>query len=154
MANGQPVPLEVSMRDRMQEHRANPACASCHKQMDPIGFSLENFDAVGKWRTKEFGKALDVSGEFSDGVKFDGAAGLRQALLNYSPQFIRTVTEKLAVYALGRGVEYQDMPVVRSIVRDASRNNYRFSSLILGIVKSAPFNMNVKEKEPESVARK
>jgi hypothetical protein len=150
MANGQPVPLEISMRERMQEHRANPACAGCHKQMDPVGFALENFDAVGKWRTTEFGKPLDVSGEFSDGVKFDGVAGLRQNLLTYSPQFVRTVTEKLMVYALGRGVEYGDMPMVRSIVRDSSRDNYRFSSLVLGIVKSPPFNMNVKEKTVES----
>jgi mono/diheme cytochrome c family protein len=154
MANGQPVPLEVSMRDRMQEHRANPACATCHKQMDPVGFALENFDAVGKWRTLEFGKPLDVSGEFSDGVKFNGPDGLRQALLRYSPQFVRTVTEKLMIYALGRGIEYQDMPMVRSIVRDAGRNDYRFSSLVLGIVKSPPFNMNVKEAEGDNVARK
>jgi cytochrome c551/c552 len=154
MANGQPVPLEISMRERMQEHRANPACAACHKQMDPVGFALENFDAVGKWRTLEFGKPLDVTGEFSDGVKFDGANGLRQSLLRFSPQFVRTVTEKLMVYALGRGVEYQDMPMVRSIVRDAGKNNYRFSSLVLGIVKSPPFNMNVKEVERESVAQK
>ena len=154
MANGQPVPLEISMRERMQEHRANPACATCHKQMDPIGFSLENFDAVGKWRTQEFGRPLDVSGEFSDGVKFNGAVGLRQALLSYAPQFTRTLTEKLMVYALGRGVEYQDMPMVRSIVRDAARNNNRFSSIVLGIVKSPPFNMNVKEVEPSSIASK
>ena len=93
------------------------------------------------------GKPLDLTGQLSDGVKFDGAVGLRQALLRYSPQFVRTVTEKLMIYALGRGVEYQDMPMVRSIVRDAGRNNNRFSSLVLGIVKSPPFNMNVKEAE-------
>jgi mono/diheme cytochrome c family protein len=152
MANGQPVPLEISMRDRMQEHRANASCASCHLKMDPIGFALESFDAVGKQRTHEWGKPLDLSGQLSDGLKFDGVVGLRQALLRYSPQFVRTLTEKLMVYALGRGVEYQDMPMVRSIVRDAAGNNYRFSSLVLGIVKSPPFNMNVKEQE--SLARK
>ena len=152
MANGQPVPLEISMRDRMQEHRANATCASCHLKMDPIGFALESFDAVGKQRTHEWGKPLDLTGQLSDGLKFDGVVGLRQALLRYSPQFVRTLTEKLMVYALGRGVEYQDMPMVRSIVRDAGRNNYRFSSLVLGIVKSPPFNMNVKEQE--SLARK
>jgi hypothetical protein len=152
MANGQPVPLEISMRDRMQEHRANASCASCHLKMDPIGFALESFDAVGKQRTHEWGKPLDLTGQLSDGLKFDGVVGLRQALLRYSPQFVRTFTEKLTVYALGRGVEYQDMPMVRSIVRDAGRNNYRFSSLVLGIVKSPPFNMNVKEQE--SLARK
>jgi mono/diheme cytochrome c family protein len=147
MANGQPVPLEISMRERMQEHRANPTCASCHMKMDPIGFALESFDAVGKYRTREFGKPLDLSGQLSDGLKYDGPAGLRQALLRYSPQFVRTLTEKLMVYALGRGVDYQDMPMIRSIVRDAGRNNYHFSSLVLGIVKSPPFNMNVKEQE-------
>jgi len=117
-----------------------------------IGFALESFDAVGKQRTHEWGKPLDLSGQLSDGLNFDGVVGLRQALLRYSPQFVRTLTEKLMVYALGRGVEYQDMPMVRSIVRDAGRNNYRFSSLVLGIVKSPPFNMNVKEQE--SLARK
>jgi len=154
MANGQPVPLEISMRERMEEHRANPTCAACHKQMDPIGFSLENFDAVGKWRTIEWGRKLDVTGQFSDGAAFDGPLGLRQALLSYSPQFLRTVTEKLLVYALGRGIDGPDMPLVRSIVRDAGSNNNRFSSIVLGIVKSQPFNMNVKEKDPESLARK
>jgi cytochrome c551/c552 len=154
MANGQPVPLEISMRERMEEHRANPTCAACHKQMDPIGFSLENFDAVGKWRTTEWGKVLDVSGQFSDGAGFNGPLGLRQALLAYSPQFIRTITEKLMVYALGRGVEAGDMPLVRSIVRTAATDNNRFSSIVLGIVKSQPFNMNVKENEPASLARK
>jgi mono/diheme cytochrome c family protein len=149
-ANGQPAPLEVSMRDRMGEHRANPVCASCHLKMDPIGFALESFDAVGKYRTIEWGKPLDLSGQLSDGLKFDGPSGLRNALLRYSPEFTRTVTEKLLVYALGRGVDYQDMPLIRSIVRDAGRNNNRFSSLVLGIVESQPFNMNV--KEPETVA--
>ena len=134
----------------MGEHRANPVCASCHLKMDPIGFSLETFDAVGKYRTIEWGKPLDLTGELSDGLKFQGPAGLRNALMRYSPQFTRVLTEKLLIYALGRGVEYQDMPLIRSIVRDASRNNNRFSSLILGIVKSQPFNMNV--KEPETVA--
>jgi hypothetical protein len=146
-ANGQPAPLEISMRDRMAEHRANPTCASCHLKMDPIGFSLEAFDAVGKYRTIEWGKPLDLTGELSDGVKFQGPAGLRNALMRYSPQFERVLTEKLLIYALGRGVDYQDMPLIRSIVRDAGRNNDRFSALILGIVKSQPFNMNVKEAD-------
>ncbi|PWU06072.1 MAG: hypothetical protein C5B51_13115 [Terriglobia bacterium] len=147
MANGQPVPLEISMRERMEEHRANAACASCHKMMDPIGFALENFDAVGKWRTQEFGKKLDVAGQLSDGSKVNGPAGLRDGLVRYSPQFVRVVTEKLLTYALGRGVEYQDMPAVRSVVREAAANNYRLPSLITGIVKSAPFQMNVKLEE-------
>jgi hypothetical protein len=147
MANGQPVPLEISMRQRMEEHRANAACASCHKMMDPIGFTLENFDAVGKWRTVEFGQRLDVAGQLSDGSKVDGPAGLRQGLIRYSPQFVRVVTEKLLTYALGRGAEYYDMPTIRSVVREAAPDNYRLTSLIVGIVKSAPFQMNMKTEE-------
>jgi hypothetical protein len=147
MANGQPVPLEISMRERMEEHRANAVCASCHKKMDPIGFALENFDAVGKWRTAEFGKKLDVTGEMSDGTKVNGPAGLREGLMRYSPQFVRVVTEKLLTYALGRGAEYPDMPVVRSIVRESAPGNYRLSSLVVGIVKSAPFRMNLRVDE-------
>lgn len=143
-ANGQPLALEVSMRKRMEEHRTNPACASCHKMMDPIGFTLENFDAVGSWRTVEYGERVNTADELVDGTKVDGPASLRQALVGYSPQFIRTFTEKLMIYALGRGVQYYDMPVVRSVVRDAARNQNKFSSIVVGIVKSAPFQMNTK----------
>ncbi len=146
-ANGQPIPLEVHMRDRMEEHRQNPVCASCHMKMDPIGFALESFDAVGTFRTKEFGRTLDVSGSLTDGIKYSGPSGLREQVLKYSPQFVRTVTEKLSVYALGRGMDYQDMPMLRSIVRDAAKNNNRFSSIVLGIVKSQPFQMNVREQQ-------
>jgi hypothetical protein len=142
-ANGAAV--EQTMRQRMEEHRANPACASCHKMMDPIGFALENFDGVGTWRTKQSGQKLDASGQLTDGTKINGVVDLRAALVRYSPQFVRTVTEKLLTYALGRGVEYDDMPVVRSIVRDAARNDYRFSSLLMGIVTSQPFQMNRKQ---------
>jgi len=134
--------VEQTMRQRMEEHRQNAACAGCHKMMDPIGFTLENFDAVGKLRTREAGNALDVSGQLTDGTKIEGVVELRQALERYAPQFMRTITEKLMTYALGRGVEYRDMPVVRAIVREAARNDYRFSSLVLGIVTSAPFQMN------------
>ena len=119
--------------------------------MDPIGFSLENFDATGKWQTRDGEKPIDASGELTDGTKIDGPASLRQGLLRYSPQFVRTVTEKLLTYALGRGVESADMPVVRAIVRDAAANDYRFSSLVLGIVRSQPFQMNM--KAPESTRR-
>src|SRR5580692_3313707 len=111
--------VEQTMRQRMEEHRANPACASCHKMMDPIGFALENFDGVGTWRTAQFGQTLNASGQLVDGTKLDGVVSLREALVRYSPQFVRTLTEKLLTYALGRGVEYEDMPVVRAIVRDA-----------------------------------
>ena len=135
---------EPSMRQQMEEHRANPACASCHKIMDPIGFSLENFDAVGAWRTEDNGNPIDAAGVLVDGTPLNGPATLRQALLKYSDQYVRTVAEKLLTYALGRGVEYYDMPVVRSIVHDAGKNNYRFSGLVMSIVKSDPFQMNMK----------
>lgn len=135
-----------TMRQLMEAHRANPACAGCHRMMDPIGFAMENFDGVGAWRTKDGGQKVDASSQLTDGTKISGVVDLRNALLRYSPQFARVVTEKLMTYALGRGVEYQDMPVVRAIVRDAERNNYRFSSLVEGIVKSEPFQMNRKGK--------
>jgi hypothetical protein len=141
----------LTLRERMQSHRTNEPCASCHKIMDPIGFSLENFDATGRWRSVDEGSKIDVSGELFDGTKVNGPADLRNALLHYSPQFVRAVTEKLLTYGLGRGVEYYDMPVVRSIVKDASQNNNRFSSIILGIVKSAPFQMKVKEQQQSSL---
>jgi hypothetical protein len=112
--------------------------------MDPIGFSLENFDGTGKWRTREAGQGLDSAGQLVDGTPIDGVVSLRQALVRYSPQFARTVTEKLLTYALGRGVEYDDMPMVRSIVRDAARNDFRFSTVVLEIVRSMPFQMNRK----------
>jgi hypothetical protein len=134
----------LTMRERMEEHRSNPYCASCHKIMDPIGFSLENFDAVGAWRTREGGTGgtlIDASGQMLDGTQVNGPAELRQALLRQPEIFVSTMTEKLMTYALGRGVMCYDMPSVRNIVRDASRQDYRFSSLILGIVKSVPFQM-------------
>ncbi len=138
---------QPSMRERMEEHRSNPACSGCHKIMDPIGFSLENFDAVGMWRTQEDGTPINAVDQLYDGTRIEGVTGLRQAMLRYSPQFVRNVTERLMTYALGRGVEYYDMPVVRSIVSDAQRNNFRFTSLILGIVKSEPFQMNMKVQQ-------
>jgi hypothetical protein len=128
----------LSMRQRMEQHRASPVCASCHAMMDPLGLSLENFDAVGKWRTLgESSAAIDASGTLPDGTKFQGAAGLRQALLQ-SNRFAATLTEKMLTYALGRGLEHYDSPAVRSILRTAS---HRFSSLIIGIVQSTPFRM-------------
>jgi len=133
-----------TMRQRMEEHRSNPACAGCHKMMDPIGFALENFDGTGKWRTREAGQKLDAAGVLVDGTPIDGIVSLRQQLVRYSPQVVRTVTERLLTYALGRGVEYDDMPVVRSIVRNAEPSNYRFSTVVLEIVKSMPFQMNRK----------
>jgi hypothetical protein len=149
-ASGSSAPQ--TMRQLMEAHRANPACAGCHKMMDPIGFALENFDGIGKWRTKDAGQNVDASSQLTDGTKIVGVVDLRNALLRYSPQFARVVTEKLLTYALGRGVEYQDMPVVRAIVRDAARNNYRFSTLIEGIVNSEPFQMNRKPEKTLTAA--
>jgi hypothetical protein len=118
--------------------------------MDPIGFALENFDADAKWRIKDGGDGgtpIDAAGQLFDGTAINGPVGLREALLKYSPQFVRMVTEKLMTYGLGRGVEYFDMPEIRSIVRDAGAKNNRFSAIVLGIVKSAPFQMRMKVEE-------
>jgi len=126
----------------MQVHRANPTCAACHARMDPIGFALENYDGVGKWRDKDAGSPIDVSGKLPGGVQFEGAPGLKKILVsNYRDQFEDTVTEKLLTYALGRGLEYYDRPAVRSIMRQAARDNFRISALIGAIVKSTPFQM-------------
>jgi mono/diheme cytochrome c family protein len=132
----------LSMREAMEQHRANPVCASCHRLMDPLGLSLENFDAIGRWRGRsETRDAIDASGELPDGTPFDGPAGLKAALLRHPDRFVTTVTEKLLTYALGRGIEYYDAPAVRAIVRDAADNGYRLSSLVKGVVRSAPFQM-------------
>jgi hypothetical protein len=139
----------LTLRQQMEKHRAVEPCKSCHKIMDPIGLSLENFDAIGAWRTEDEGNPIDSSGLLVDGTPMNGVADLRQALLRYSDQFARNVTERLMTYGLGRGVEYYDMPAVRSIVRDARRDNYRFSSLIVGIVKSDVFQMNARAGDDE-----
>ena len=132
----------LSMRERMVHHRANPVCASCHAMMDPIGLSLENFDAIGRWRTRTDGFApLDVSGSLPGGITFEGVGGLKEALLSRPELFVTTLTEKLLAYALGRAVEHYDAPAVRRIMRKAEQHDYRFSSLILGIVRSTPFQM-------------
>ena len=144
----------LSMRERMEEHRANPVCANCHKLMDPIGLSLENFDAVGAWRARdgdsvtEQGTPIDASGQLLDGTKVNGVVTLRQALLKQPEIFVSTVTEKLLTYALGRGLQPYDMPSVRAIVGDGARTGYRFSSLVLGIVNSTPFQKRVTVTEP------
>jgi len=133
-----------SGREALEQHRANPVCASCHRVLDPLGLALENFDAVGAWRTRDggtLGDLVDAAGELSDGTRVDGAVALRQALVRDPETFVRTMTEKLLTYAVGRGLTAADMPVVRSIVRDAKRENYRFTSLVLGMVESAPFQM-------------
>lgn len=131
----------LTVRQRLEEHRKNPVCASCHSQMDPLGFALENFDALGKWRTSEADAPIDASGVLSNGTKFEGLAGLREVLLSRRAEFVTTVTEKLLTYALGRGLNYYDAPAVRAITREAGRTDSRWSSLILGIVESRPFQM-------------
>ena len=132
----------LSMREATERHRANPTCASCHRLMDPPGFALEQFDAVGRFRTHTAANTpIDATGELPDGTRFDGASGLRDALISSPDRFVGTLTEKLMIYALGRGLEYYDAPTVRRILRDAAEQEYRFSSLILGIVKSSPFRM-------------
>ncbi|MEJ0035811.1 MAG: DUF1592 domain-containing protein [Gammaproteobacteria bacterium] len=131
-----------TLRQRMTEHATNPACAACHQMMDPIGFAMESFDGIGRVRTKDAGQSLDLSGWLVDGTRFNGVSQLREALMTYSPEFIKTMTIRLMTYALGRGVEYYDMPVVRSILKDADARDDRFSALVLGIVKSDSFQKN------------
>jgi mono/diheme cytochrome c family protein len=135
----------LTLRERMQQHRANPVCASCHARMDPLGFALENFDATGQWRTMEAGAPIDVSAELPDGTRFEGPAGLRKMLLGQSDQVATATTEKLLTYALGRGLGYYDLPAVRKIVRSAGADGYKFQSVILGVVNSVPFRMKTAE---------
>ena len=137
----------LPMRERMEQHRKNPSCASCHKIMDPIGLALENFDAVGAWRVRDAGRTIDATGQLMDGTKVDGPVSLRQALLKRPEGFVGTLTAKLLTYALGRRLEYYDMPVVRRIVSDAARRDYRFSSIVMGVVTSTPFQMRVKPSQ-------
>jgi hypothetical protein len=141
-----------TVREQMEAHRANPACAGCHRVIDPLGFALENFDAVGAWRDRDAGTVIDASGQLTDGSRVDSVVTLRQALLKRPEVFVRTFTEKLLTYALGRGLAYYDMPVVRSIVGAAAGRNYSFSSLVLGIVRSAPFQMRGAEEQAPPVA--
>jgi hypothetical protein len=136
---------QQSVRERMEEHRANPACASCHKMMDPIGLSLENFDAVGLWREKDSGVPVDNSGQLYDGTKLNGPVSLRNAILTHSDAFLNNFAENLLAYATGRVLDYRDMPAVRAIVQGAEKNNFKFSAFVLGAVKSVPFQMRKAE---------
>jgi mono/diheme cytochrome c family protein len=141
----------LTLREQMTLHRANPTCASCHKIMDPIGFALENFDADAGWRTKQGGDGgspIDVKVKLFDGQEVDGPAGLRTALLRYSPQFVRMFVEKTMTYALGRGLDHNDMPTVRAIAREAAKDDNRFSAIVLGVIRSAQFQMRAKTAEP------
>src|SRR4029077_4208470 len=148
----------LTMRERMEETRRNPACAQCHKIMDQIFLSMENFDAVGAWRLRDGdsvtgpGTPIDARGELLDGTKVDGVVSLRQALLRQPDLFVGTVTEKLMIYALGRGLQPYDMPSVRAIVRSTAASNYRFSSIVMGIISSTPFQKRVALDEPLRIA--
>jgi hypothetical protein len=136
-----------SVRALLEQHRRNPTCASCHRVMDPLGFALENFDGVGEWRLKETGGPIDSTGQMGTGTSVDGPVGLRKAILAQPEMFVRTLTDKLMTYGLGRGVEHKDKPIVRAVARDAALQNYRFSSIVLGIVNSAPFQMKKAQVE-------
>jgi len=133
-----------TLRQQMEAHRASPVCASCHRVMDPIGFAMENFDATGAWRSREPGGAIDASGQLADGRTISGVVELRTAIVARPEMFVGTMTEKLLIYALGRGLDSYDMPTVRRVVREAGRDNYRFSSIVRGIVHSTPFQMRAR----------
>ena len=145
---------DQTMRQKMLDHRVRADCIQCHRLMDPIGFALENFDPIAAWRSHDEGRAIDASGEVFDNTKIDGPAGLRTWLTTgYSSQFVSVVIEKLLTYALGRGIEYQDMPLVRAIARDAARSDNRFSALVLGVIRSQPFQMNMHVPDPAVAAK-
>jgi hypothetical protein len=139
---GGPGTIPTTVREKMALHSVNPTCFSCHGILDPLGFALENFDAVGTWRERDrfAGELLDATGRLPDGTELAGPDDLRQALLRRPDQFVQTFTERLTTYALGRTLEYGDMPTVRQIVRDAARDDYKFSAIVRGIVRSAAFN--------------
>jgi hypothetical protein len=142
----------LTMRQMMEQHRANPVCASCHKLMDPIGLAMEHFDAVGAWRDSEAGGPIDASTQLLDGTKVDGVVALRVALLKRPDVIVETFTERLMTYALGRGLHAYDMPAVRAIVRDAAQREYRFSAIVMGIVNSTPFRMRLSDKANTTAA--
>jgi hypothetical protein len=137
----------LTVREALTEHRANPACAGCHARMDPIGFAMENFDAVGRWRDRDAGQPINTSGVLPDGTRLDGMAGLKKALRSHPEQFVSTLAAKLLMYAAGRNIQYYDQPAIRRIVREAAANNNTFASLVLGVVTSAPFQMRESQSE-------
>ena len=135
----------TTVREKLERHRANAVCAACHRNIDPVGFALENFDAVGQWQTKtREGLPIDAAGMLADGTKVDGPVALRNAILSRPDVFVGTIAEKMLIYALGRGLEPVDMPVVRGVVRGAAAQNYAMQSILLGIVRSVPFQMRTK----------
>jgi hypothetical protein len=139
----------LPLRQLMEQHRASPSCSVCHVSMDPLGFSLENFDAIGEWRTADANTPIDASAVLPDGTAFEGPAGLRQVLLRQPEHFVSTVADRMLTYAVGRGLEPYDAPAIRKIVRDAARDGYRWSSLILATVESVPFRMRRAEPRDE-----
>jgi hypothetical protein len=148
-----PNAKEPTMRQKMLDHRVRQDCVQCHRLMDPIGFALENFDGIGLWRTTDEGTAVDPKAQTFDNTQVDGPQQLRTWLATkYDRQFIAVATEKLLTYGLGRGVEYRDMPLVRAIARDVAANNGRFSAIVMGVVKSRPFQMNTKHEAATSTA--
>jgi hypothetical protein len=148
------VAANLSMRQRMAAHRKSAVCASCHNTIDPVGFALENYNAVGQWRDFDNdGQSVDASGAAPGGKEFNGIDGLENALIARPELFVTALTENLMTFALGRGVEYYDAPATRKIVRDAEKDKYRFSSLILGVVKSVPFQMRRAELNEAPIAR-
>jgi hypothetical protein len=144
----------MSLRQRMERHRADPVCAGCHRVMDPIGFAMENFDGIGRWRSKADGAAIDASGTLFTGAKLDGVNALRQEMTKRPDVFVGVLTERMLTYAVGRGLEHYDMPAVRTIVRDARSADYRFSSIVLGVVRSVPFQMKETTGAPAPVTVK
>jgi hypothetical protein len=139
----------LSMKEAMQTHRASPACAGCHAKMDPIGFALENFDALGRWRAEENGRPLEVSSTLPDGTIVNGVEGVRQLVLRDPALFVEAMTGKLLMYALTRNIQYYDQPTIRVIARDSARQNYTFASLVLGVVNSVPFQSRMAQSLPE-----
>jgi hypothetical protein len=147
-----PSRQSLTMRQRMEEHRKNPACASCHATLDPLGLALENFNGVGEWRTRDGGGVIDASVQLPDGTTFRGPDDVRGLLMSRREEFVRTVTDKLMTYALGRGTEYYDRPAIRRIVRDAAGTGYKWSAIIMGIVKSPSFLMRKEAGPPTASA--
>ena len=143
----------ASVRERLAEHRKNPTCAGCHRLTDPVGFALENYDAVGRWRTLDGGEPIDASGTLYDGTDFRGVAGLQKAILNHPELFVTTLSEKLLTFAIGRGVGHYDAPAMRKIVRDSSAEDYRFSAVVFGVVNSLPFRMRALWHRPPALTR-
>ena len=150
LEEGDETGAPTSLREKMEQHRSNPVCASCHVRMDQLGFAMEHFDAIGRWREADGGVAIKAAIDW-DGQRIESPRAFREALLGQGAEFLRTVTEKLFSYALGRGVNFYDAPTVRQLVRNLERDEYRWSSLVLGIVKSAPFQMRRVSDSVESV---